>query len=130
MGPLVSKTGVVLSYLGLPSVFGFRGALGTSSVQLGDEQHMVFFGVSISMFSFVLQQLISVCIFIGTQQSEIVRGGDSGVLGLLAALFLRFLFGLQSYPNFPFFPYEKFGIAPWFVPSSVGGGRVYLCRVL
>ena len=121
LGPLDSKTGVVLTYLGLPSVVGFFWALGTSSVQLGDEQHMVFFGLSISMYSFVLQQLISVCIFIGTQQSEIARGGDSGVLGLLAALFLRFLFGLQSCPQFPFFPYGKVGIAPWLIPSSVGG---------
>ena len=46
-----------LSYLGLPLVSGFRGALGTSSVQLGDDQHRVFFGISISRFPFVLQQL-------------------------------------------------------------------------
>ena len=44
-GPLDSKTGVVLSYLGLPSVVGFGRALETSSVQLGDKQRMVFFGV-------------------------------------------------------------------------------------
>ena len=76
MGPLVSKTGVVLSYLGLPSVFGFRGALGTSSVQLGDEQHMVFFGVSISMFfPLTCNSFFRVCICIGSHQSVIARGG-------------------------------------------------------
>ena len=83
---------------------------------------MVFFGVSISMFSFVLQQLISVCIFIGTQQSEIVRGGDSGVLGLLAALFLRFLFGASSLPPIPLFSLWESRDCPLVVPSSVGEG--------
>merc|ERR1711942_454487 len=105
LGPLDSKTGVVLSYLGLPSVVGFRWALGTSSVQLGDEQHMVSLEYRFPYFPLSCNSFFSVCIFIGIYQSVIARGGDSGVLGLLAALFLRFLFGLQSYPNFPFFPY-------------------------
>ena len=76
------------------------------------------------MFSFVLQQLISVCIFIGTQQSEIVRGGDSGVLllGLLAALFLRFLFGASSLPPIPVFSLWESRDCPLVVPSSVGEG--------
>ena len=85
-------------------------------IYTGISSEVLFPGFPLSCNNF-----FSVCIFIGTHQSVIARGGYSGVLGLLAALFLRFLFGLQSYPNFPFFPYEKFGIAPWFMPSSVGG---------
>ena len=81
---------------------------------------MVFFRLSISMFSFVLQQLFSVCIFIGTQQSEIARGGEiAGSQGFQQLISCAFSLGFKPVPNSRFFPMGKSGLPPGF-PSVEG----------